>query len=93
MSKGTIVRTILIAVAILNTGFQIMNIPIINIDNEILWDIVSYVYDTVVIIIGFWKNNSFTKEAITTDKVLKLMKELGYNIVTASQVVDLEEDR
>lgn len=90
MNKGAIVRAILVFIAIINTGFQMMNIPIIDVSNDLVWDIVSYVYDTVVIVISFWKNNSFTREAVTTDKVLKLMKTLGYNVVTAAQVVHEE---
>lgn len=75
ISKGTIVRTIMLIIVVVNMILQHLGIDIINVsENEIL-SLVEIVIELAVIITTFWKNNSFTETAIRADEFLKLLKE------------------
>ena len=74
ISKGTIVRTTMIIIVILNIILKHFGFSIINIsENEIL-SIFEMIIEVATIIVTFWKNNSFTKEAIKADELLKILK-------------------
>lgn len=75
ISKGTIVRTILLLIAIINMGLQHFGIDVIKVDEEGIASIVEYIIETAIIVVGFWKNNSYTENAIKADEILKRMKE------------------
>lgn len=75
ISKGTIVRTILLLVAIVNMGLQHFGIDIIKVDEESVASIVEYIIQIAIIVVGFWKNNSYTEKAIEADKFLRDLKE------------------
>lgn len=75
ISKGTIVRTILLLIAIINMGLQHFGIDVIKVDESEVASIVEYIIQIAIIIVGFWKNNSYTEKAIKADELLKRMKE------------------
>ena len=75
ISKGTIVRTILLLVAIVNIGLQHFGIDVIKVDEESVASIVEYIIQIAIILVGFWKNNSYTEKAIEADKFLKDLRE------------------
>ncbi len=75
ISKGTIVRTILLLVAIVNIGLQHFGIDVIKVDEESVASIVEYIIQIAIIMVGFWKNNSYTEKAIKADEMLRRMKE------------------
>ena len=75
ISKGTIVRTILLLVAIVNMGLQHFGIDVIKVDEEGVASIVEYIIQIAIIVVGFWKNNSYTEKAIEADKFLRDLKE------------------
>lgn len=75
ISKGTIVRTILLLVAIVNMGLQHFGIDIIKVDEESVASIVEYAIQIAIIVVGFWKNNSYTEKAIKADEFLESLKE------------------
>lgn len=75
ISKGTIVRTIMLLIVIINLILKQFGIDLINVsENEIL-DIVEMIIELAVIIVAFWKNNSYTEKAIKADEFLKNLKE------------------
>ena len=74
ISDGTIARTILLALALINQLLTAFGYNVIDISDETVNTLVSTSFTVVTAIIAFWKNNSFTKEAIESDKVLKELK-------------------
>ena len=74
ISKGTIVRTIMLIIVVLNLILKKFNIEIIVSDSEIL-AFVEALIEIGTIIVCFWKNNSYTQNAIRADEFLKTLKE------------------
>lgn len=74
ITKGTIVRTISLVIVLINIILKHFGIDVINVtENEIL-TLVEAVIEVAVIVISFWKNNSFTQDAIKADEFLKNLK-------------------
>ena len=75
ISKGTIVRTIMVVLVIVNVVLKQFGVDAINVsENEIL-SLVEALIEVVTIVVAFWKNNSFTQNAIKADEFLKTLKE------------------
>lgn len=75
ISKGTIVRTVLLIIVILNMLLTKFGIDVINVsENEILVA-VEYIIEIAVIIVAWWKNNSFSEKAIKADEFLQTLRE------------------
>lgn len=75
ISKGTIVRTIMLVIVIINMILKHFGIDAINVsENEIL-SLVEVLIEIAVIAVSFWKNNSFTEKAIKADEFLKTLRE------------------
>lgn len=74
ISKGTIIRTIALAVVLLNLLLKALGKPIIEFDegSALVW--LEYIIEIAVIIVTFWKNNSFSSAAIKADEFLKQLK-------------------
>ena len=75
ISKGTIVRTVMLIIVVLNMILKHFGIDIINVsENEVL-SVLEMLIEIATIIVTFWKNNSFTQNAIKADEFLKTLKE------------------
>ena len=75
ITKATIVRTILVLLVIVNSVLERCGVDIIPADVNTITMFVETFLEIAIIIVGFWKNNSFTKKAIKADKFLKELKE------------------
>ena len=75
ISKGTIVRTIMLGVVILNIILKQFGIDVINVSESEVLTFVEALIEVAIIAVGFWKNNSYTKKAIQADEFLKTLKE------------------
>ena len=75
ISKGTIVRTIMLIIVIINMILQHFGLDIINVDESQVLSFVEIVIELAVIIVSFWKNNSFTDNAIKADEFLQQLRE------------------
>lgn len=75
ISKGTIVRTILLVITLLNMALQHFNIDIIKVDESEVANVVEYIIQIAIIVVGFWKNNSYTEKAIKADEFFRKLKE------------------
>lgn len=76
ISKGTIVRTIMLVIVLINMILQHFGLDLINVtENEIL-AFVEMLIEIAVIVVSFWKNNSFSEKAIQADEYLKELREL-----------------
>ena len=71
MTKGTITRTILLALAIINQLLTATGHNPLPADN----DTVSALVTAVVAILAWWKNNSFSKHAKAADEYMRKAKE------------------
>lgn len=74
ISSGTIARTIALALALINQALVIAGKPIINIAEQDIYNSVSLIATIVASLWAWWKNNSFTKEAIEADAYMADMK-------------------
>lgn len=73
ISKGTIIRTILLAIALINELLSAMGKAPINLGNETVEELVSFVFLFGSSVTAWWKNNSFSQNAICTDRILKTL--------------------
>lgn len=74
ISKGTIVRTIAILLVIVNMVLKHFGLDVINVDESAILTFVEILIEIAVIIVGFWKNNSYSENAIRADKFLKELR-------------------
>ena len=74
ISKGTIIRTACLLLAIVNNALAIAGKSPLPVDDAMLTEVISFVFTVVAAITAWWKNNDFTPEAIEAGKVLKELK-------------------
>lgn len=74
ISAGTIARTIVLALALLNQILTATGHNVINISDEDVNTLISTVFTIVTAIIAWWRNNSFTQSALKADEVMKDLK-------------------
>lgn len=74
ISKGTIIRTIALAVVLINLLLKALGKPLIEFDegSALVW--LEYIIEVAIILVTFWKNNSFSPAAIKADEILKQLK-------------------
>ena len=70
VSKGTIIRTACLVLAIINNALAIAGKSPLPIESETLTEVISFMFTTVTSLVAWWKNNSFTQKAIEVDKML-----------------------
>lgn len=75
ISAGTIARTIILLLALVNQVLAVTGHNIINVSNDDINTLVSTGFTIVASAAAWWKNNSFTKEAIAADKLKDKLKE------------------
>lgn len=75
IEKSTIIRTIVLIIALINQVIVALGYNPLPFDDCSISQFVSTVVTIVVAIWNWWKNNSFTKDAIEADQYLKKCKE------------------
>lgn len=75
ITKSTIVRTILVALVIINFVLEKCGIDVIPADEYTVLMFVETAIEIAILAVGFWKNNSFTDKAIKADEFLKNLRE------------------
>ena len=76
ISKGTIVRTIMLIIVIINLVLKQLGHDLINVSESEILSVVEMLIELAVIVVSFWKNNSYTQNAIKADEFLKNLKTL-----------------
>ena len=84
VEKDTVIRTAVLVLAIINNGLALFNKSPLPIEDETVVAVISFIFTTVSAIWTWWKNNSFTKEAVEADKYLDNLKEF-------KQIQNMEE--
>ena len=77
ITSGTIARTIILVLALLNQLLTATGHSVINISDESVNTLISTGFTIVTAIIAWWKNNSFTQSALKADEVMREEKENG----------------
>ena len=71
VKKDTIIRTVVLVLALVNQILTSTGHSLIPISDEEITELISLVFTIGASVWAWWKNNSFTKNAIEADKVLK----------------------
>ena len=74
MKKDTIVRTIVLALALINQIFALVGIPQLNIDDDTIYQAVTLIDTIVSSVWAWWKNNSFARAARAADETMIALK-------------------
>ena len=75
VSTATIVRTVCLALALVNQLLSAGGHSVITIDNETVNQLVTAGVTIVTAIVNWWYNNSFTEAAIEADKTFERVRE------------------
>ena len=75
ITAGTIARTIILLLALTNQVLAMCGKQILNIADDDIYQVVSIIFTIGASVWGWWKNNSFTQEAIKADEVMTELKE------------------
>ncbi|MGO5113614.1 phage holin [Candidatus Avoscillospira sp. LCP25S3_F1] len=73
-SGATIVRTIILSIALLNQILSAAGRPVLPIEDGTVEALVTSGVTVVTAVVAWWKNNSFTDAAIEGDKVMNHAK-------------------
>ena len=74
ITSGTIARTIILVLALLNQILTATGHSVINISDESVNTLISTGFTIVTAVIAWWKNNSFTQSALKADEVMRKLK-------------------
>lgn len=74
ITAGTIARTIILALALINQVLSVTGHPVLPIDDAQIETLVTTGWTVVAALIAWWKNNSFTSAAKAGDEVMKQEK-------------------
>ena len=67
ITSGTIARTIILALALINQTLVMFGKSPLSIADDDIAAVVSLIFTIASTVIAWWKNNSFTKAAIEAD--------------------------
>ena len=73
-SSGTITRTVILALALINQLLMAFGYNVINISDDTINTLVGTIFTVITALVAFWKNNSFTQAALEADKVMEELK-------------------
>ena len=71
ITSGTIARTVILILALVNPVLTATGHSVINISDENVNTLISTGFTIVSALIAWWKNNSFTQSAIKADEVMR----------------------
>ena len=70
VKKDTIIRTIVLIVALINQALTLSGTHPLPFEDDEIVNVLSYAFTAAASLWAWWKNNSFTQNAIKADKVL-----------------------
>ncbi|MGN8914542.1 phage holin [Anaerofustis butyriciformans] len=91
VSSGTIARTLFLFVSLVNSALGMFGFTSLDIDENTIYTVVTGLTTIVSAVLAFWKNNSFTKEAIEADKYRENLLTDEKNEETFEQEIELDE--
>ena len=75
ISAGTIARTACLLLALTNQVLSALGKPVLPIESQTVEQLVTAGITTVAALVAWWKNNSFTPEAIEADDFMTRLKQ------------------
>ena len=75
ISTGTITRTIILVLALINQTLTILGHSPLPIEDETITNLIAMIATIVTSSIAWWENNSFTQEAIKADEYMIELKD------------------
>jgi SPP1 family holin len=75
MKKSTIVRLVLVLLALVNYALEKAGIDIINVSEYEILTGLELIIEVAILVVGVWKNNSVSKKAIKADEFLKELRD------------------
>lgn len=91
ISAGTIARTIILVLALVNQVLVVLGVSPLNIGDETITELVSLVFTIGASGVAWWKNNSFTSKAISADEYMKSLTDESSIIGDDEQGIAEEE--
>lgn len=79
ISKWTIVRTVMMAIVVLNLILKALGLSVINVEENAVLSVIEALVEIGCIISAWWYNNSFTENAKRADAFFKSLKEEDAN--------------
>lgn len=76
VSASTIARTVCLFIALANQMLAIFGKDVINLSDDVIYQLVSAGFTVVTALVAWWKDNAFTKEARVTNRAMKDLKAL-----------------
>ncbi len=74
ITAGTLARTIILALALVNQILSATGHPVLPIEDAQVETLVSTAWTVIAALIAWWKNNSFTSAAKAGDEIMKQEK-------------------
>ena len=74
ITAGTIARTIILALALINQVLSVTGHPVLPIEDAQVEPLVTTGWTVIAAMIAWWKNNSFTSAAKAGDEVMRQEK-------------------
>ena len=74
VSSGTVVRTLLLVLALVNQVLAVFGITAIPVTDEQLSTLINTVFTVITALMAWWKNNSFTEAAQKADEIKNALK-------------------
>ena len=71
ITKGTLARTIILALALINQILSVCGVAVLPIEDGQIETLVSTAWTVAAAVAAWWKNNSFTSAAIAADQARK----------------------
>ena len=75
ITAGTLARTIILALALINQVLSVTGHPVLPIEDAQIETLVTTGWTVVAAIVAYWKNNSWTAAAKAGDEVMKQEKD------------------
>ena len=75
ISAGTIARTIILLLALINQCLSMAGVSPLPIEVEQVETIITTAWTVIAALIAWWKNNSFTQAALEGDKLMHTLKD------------------
>ena len=67
ITSGTLARTIILALALINQILSMCGIAVLPIEDAQVETIVTTLWTVIAAVVAWWKNNSFTQAALAGD--------------------------
>ena len=74
MKKSTIIRSICLLIVLINFVLRSTGHDVLNIDESQIAETIEMIISIAVIVISWWKNNSFTENAQKADEYLEELR-------------------